>query len=114
MSSNKDFVAQVQSCDLCSRNLHCGIHRKRMVCTVLIGLILRQRRKIRLANKSGSLPDARNRSVSFAISIFRCYGQMNHLNNKEKKVIKDIKKKEKEEPTNDSLDNEIKTTNGVL
>jgi hypothetical protein len=40
-------------------------------------------------------------------------GQMDHLNNQEKKLLKNIKEKEKEEPTNYSLD-EIKTTNGVF
>jgi DNA-binding transcriptional regulator LsrR (DeoR family) len=42
-------------------------------------------------------------------------GQMNHLNNQEKKILKDIKEKEKEgEPTGDSLEDDIKTTNGVF
>jgi hypothetical protein len=39
-------------------------------------------------------------------------GQMDHLNNQEKKLLKNIK--EKEEPTNYSLEDEIKTTNGVF
>jgi hypothetical protein len=41
-------------------------------------------------------------------------GQMNHLNNQEKKILKDIKEKGNEEPTSDSLENDIKTTNGVF
>lgn len=41
-------------------------------------------------------------------------GQMNHLNNQEKKLLKNIKDKEKEEPTNYSLDDEIKTAIGVF
>jgi hypothetical protein len=42
-------------------------------------------------------------------------GQMNHLNNQEKKILKDIKEKGKEEePINDSLGDNIKTTNGVF
>lgn len=41
-------------------------------------------------------------------------GQMDHLNNQEKKLLKNIKEKEKEEPTNYSLEDEIKTTNGVF
>jgi IS30 family transposase len=44
-------------------------------------------------------------------------GQMDHLNNQEKKILKDIKDKEKGkegEPTNDSLEDDIKTTNGVF
>jgi IS30 family transposase len=41
-------------------------------------------------------------------------GQMDHLNNQEKKILKDIKDKGKEEPTGDSSEDDIKTTNGVL
>jgi hypothetical protein len=44
-------------------------------------------------------------------------GQMNHLDNQEKKVLKDIKDKEKGkegEPTGDPLEDDIKTTNGVF
>lgn len=43
-------------------------------------------------------------------------GQMNHLNKEEKKLLKDIKDKDKqkEEPTNDSLEDDIKTTNGIF
>jgi transposase len=42
-------------------------------------------------------------------------GQMNHLNNQEKKLLKDIKEKGKEgEPTGDSSEGDIKTTNGVF
>ncbi len=42
-------------------------------------------------------------------------GQMDHLNNQEKKILKDIKEKEKEgEPTGDSSQDDIKTTNGVF
>jgi IS30 family transposase len=44
-------------------------------------------------------------------------GQMDHLNNQEKKILKEIKDKEKGkegEPTNDSLEDDIKTTNGVF
>ena len=42
-------------------------------------------------------------------------GQMNHLNKEEKKLLKDIKdkNKQKEEPTNDSLEVNIKTTHFV-
>jgi hypothetical protein len=42
-------------------------------------------------------------------------GQMSHLNNQEKKILKDIKEKEKEEePTGDSSENDIRTTNEVF
>jgi DNA-binding MarR family transcriptional regulator len=44
-------------------------------------------------------------------------GQMNHLNSQEKKILKDIKEKEKGkegEPTGDSSEDDIKTTNGVF
>ena len=41
-------------------------------------------------------------------------GQMNHPNKEEKKLQKDIKDKDKEEPTNDALEDDIKTTNGVF
>jgi hypothetical protein len=45
-------------------------------------------------------------------------GQMDHSNNQEKKLLKDIKEKEKEKeekPASDSLeDDDIKTTNGVF
>jgi IS30 family transposase len=42
-------------------------------------------------------------------------GQMDHLNNQEKKILKDIKEKEKEgEPTGDSSEDDIKTANGVF
>jgi hypothetical protein len=42
-------------------------------------------------------------------------GQMNHLNNQEKKILKDIKDKNgKEEPVTDSLGDNIQTTNGVF
>jgi hypothetical protein len=40
---------------------------------------------------------------------------MDHLNNQEKKILKDIKEKEKEgEPTGDSSEDDIKTANGVF
>jgi hypothetical protein len=43
-------------------------------------------------------------------------GQMDHLNSQEKKILKVIKDKEgkEEETTNDSLIDEIKTTNGIF
>jgi hypothetical protein len=43
-------------------------------------------------------------------------GQMNHLNNQEKKLLKDIRDKDEkgEDPTNDSLEDDVKTTNGVF
>jgi hypothetical protein len=44
-------------------------------------------------------------------------GQMDHLNNQEKRLLKDIKEKGKgkeEEPASDSLDDDIKTINGVF
>jgi hypothetical protein len=42
-------------------------------------------------------------------------GQMNHLNNQDKKLLKDIKDKGKEgEPIGDSSEDDIKTTNGVF
>lgn len=50
-------------------------------------------------------------------AIKHVQGQMNHLNNQEKKILKDIKEKGKGkegEPTNDSLEDHIKTTNGVF
>ena len=40
-------------------------------------------------------------------------GRMDHLNNQEK-ILKNIKEKEKEEPADYSLDDEIKTINGVF
>lgn len=40
---------------------------------------------------------------------------MSHLNNQEKKLLKDIKEKGKEgEPTGDPAEDDIKTTNGVF
>ena len=43
-------------------------------------------------------------------------GQMDHLNKEEKKILKDIKDKDKqkEESTNDSFEDDIKTTNGIF
>jgi hypothetical protein len=44
-------------------------------------------------------------------------GRMDHLNNQEKKLLKDIREKGKEkggEPTDDTLEGDIKTTNGVF
>jgi hypothetical protein len=41
-------------------------------------------------------------------------GQMNHLNKQEKKLLKDIKEEGIEEPAGDSLEDDIKTTNGVF
>jgi hypothetical protein len=43
-------------------------------------------------------------------------GQISHLNNQEKKLLKDIEEKEerKEVSANDSTENNIKTTNGVF
>jgi hypothetical protein len=45
-------------------------------------------------------------------------GQMNHLNNQEKKLLQGNRdkggRKGKEEPTNDSLEDDVKTTNGVF
>jgi transposase len=42
-------------------------------------------------------------------------GQMDHLNNQEKKILKDIKEKGKEgESIGDSSEDDIKTTNGVF
>jgi hypothetical protein len=42
-------------------------------------------------------------------------GQMNHLNNQEKKLLEDIRDKDgKEGPINDSLEDDVKTTNGVF
>jgi IS30 family transposase len=43
-------------------------------------------------------------------------GQMDHLNNQERKLLRGIKNKgkETEEPTDDSLVDDIKTTNGVF
>jgi hypothetical protein len=39
---------------------------------------------------------------------------MNHLNKQEKKLLKDIKEEGIEEPAGDSLEDDIKTTNGVF
>jgi hypothetical protein len=42
-------------------------------------------------------------------------GQMEHLNNQEKKILRDIRDRGKvEEHTNDIKDDDIRTTNGVL
>ena len=41
-------------------------------------------------------------------------GQMNHLSKQEKKLLKDIKEEGIEEPAGDSLEYDIKTTNGVF
>jgi hypothetical protein len=41
-------------------------------------------------------------------------GQMNHLNKQEKKLLKDIKEEGIEKPAGDSLEDDIKTTNGVF
>jgi hypothetical protein len=55
-------------------------------------------------------------SVIITDAIKYVQGQMSHLNNQEKKLLKDIKDKNgKEEPLTDSLeDDDVKTTNGVF
>jgi hemerythrin-like domain-containing protein len=41
-------------------------------------------------------------------------GQMNHLNKEERKLLGNIRNKEKEKPTSDSNEGDIKNTNGVF
>jgi hypothetical protein len=55
--------------------------------------------------------DLTTNGVVITDAIKYAQGQMNHLNNQEKKLLKDIKEKEKAEPT---LEDDIKTTNGVF
>jgi hypothetical protein len=58
-----------------------------------------------------------NNCYKFIIDTIKyVQGQMDHLNNQEKKLLKDIRDEDgkKEEPTNDSLVDSIKTTNGVF
>jgi hypothetical protein len=53
--------------------------------------------------------------VIIADAIKYVQGQMDHLNNQEKKLLKDIKEKDKEgEPIGDSSEDDIKTTNRVF
>lgn len=59
--------------------------------------------------------DLTTNSVVVTDAIKYLQGQMDHLNNQKKKLLKDIRDKDlKEEPDSDPSEDDIKTTNGVF